>query len=95
MPKSPSARAARRRTRAEESCIDFTSAATRFAGDTGNSASATTASSRTCAFGLLLRFEQDVEGDPGLGVRQAVDEDREHQLVHDLGRELFHDGWAS
>ena len=40
-------RAARRRTRAEESCIDFTSAATRFAGVTGNSASATTASSRT------------------------------------------------
>ena len=35
---------------AEESFIDVMSAATRFGGDTGNSASATTASSRTCEF---------------------------------------------
>ena len=52
IPKSPRARAARRRTRAELSWTAFINAATRFAGDTGNSANATTASSRTCGFML-------------------------------------------
>ena len=33
-----------------------------------------------------------VERDPGLRVGQAVHEHREHQLVHHLGRELFHGG---
>ena len=53
MPKSPSARAARRRTRGDGSWNALSSAATRLAGDTGSSATAVTASSRTVGFGFV------------------------------------------
>ena len=39
---------------------------------------------------VIQRFGKEVQGGGALRFRQVLHQDREHEAVHDLGRQLFH-----